>query len=708
MQTAGQLLSPFAAFVFTVLLAGLSAYVGLDCAQRVATRSSRLAAGWLLGGALALGTGSWSLHVVGVIGQSLPFEPGYQPLILLAAWLLAVAVSGVGLLLAFSHQSAVTRLAGSAAVLSAAMVVAHALALLAVGFLPGLAWQWTHLLAACAGTFVVTLAALWLRLDWPSRLNRWHWLPQATASLALALALWWSQSRLLLAAGLAQQTGSAYAEVAPIHSLSLLATFGTLILLVMTLVTSLTEARMRASLQQAEGTLEKQSHTDGLTGLPNRQHFEEQLALAVARADQGRTTLGLLFVDLDGFKPINESFGHRAGDLVLQETAQRLRALLRPGELLTRWGADEFLLLIVNADRDAVATRTRELLERLAAPFQAEERDIPIAASVGIALYPEHGALSTLITHADAASRAAKGAGGATYCFFEARMMSDAREQVELLRDLRNAVANAELELYFQPKIHAPSGEITGAEALLRWNHPTRGLINPAVFIPIAERFGLIGSIGHWVIDEACRQIRDWRDGGLRMRVAINLSVHQLRQPDLPQRIANALRQYDVNPTLLTCEITESVAMEDTDSTKTFFRKLAEIGVHISIDDFGTGYSSLAYLRQLPAEELKIDRGFVMDLETSDDAKAVVDAVVKLGLALNLKVVAEGVESDAQYQILRQLGCVELQGFVFAKPMAAKMLYLWAMNDVGPNALEFRPSLFGDTVLPPMEPDKAG
>ena len=280
-------------------------------------------------------------------------------------------------------------------------------------------------------------------------------------------------------------------------------------------------------------------------------------------------------------------------------------------------------------------------------------------------------------------------------------MVSGAREQTDLLRDLRLALAKGQLELYYQPKIHAPSGEITGAEALMRWHHPQRGMVSPTVFIPIAERYGLIHSLGNWVIEEACRQARIWRDEGLRMRVAINLSVHQLRQPDLAERIAGALTRNQIKPNLLTCEITESVAMEDAQNTMKIFESLAAVGVHISIDDFGTGYSSLAYLRKLPAEELKIDRSFVLDLESSADARAVVDAVVKLAQALGLKVVAEGVETEAQNQILRSLGCDELQGFLFAKPMSAKALAVWAMDDEGPRTMAFRASLFKDTAPMP-------
>ena len=245
--------------------------------------------------------------------------------------------------------------------------------------------------------------------------------------------------------------------------------------------------------------------------------------------------------------------------------------------------------------------------------------------------------------------------------------------------------------------MHAPSGQITGAEALLRWNHPSRGTISPAVFVPMAERSGLICALGDWVIEQACLQARRWRDEGLRMRVAINLSPVQLRQPDLARKIAAALERHHVNPGLLTCEITESVALEDTPATRQVFSELSKVGVHISIDDFGSGYSNLANLRKLPASELKIDRSFVVDLATSDEARRVVRAVVDLAKALDRQVVAEGVETDAQFQILRELGCDHLQGFLFAKPMTARALGLWAMDDVGPRSIQFRASLFKDT-----------
>jgi EAL domain-containing protein (putative c-di-GMP-specific phosphodiesterase class I) len=293
--------------------------------------------------------------------------------------------------------------------------------------------------------------------------------------------------------------------------------------------------------------------------------------------------------------------------------------------------------------------------------------------------------------------QAAKHAGGSTYMFFEARMHDDARERTELLRDLRRAVEDKQLELFYQPKIDAKSGQITAAEALLRWHHPTRGMVSPAVFIPIAERYGLISTLGNWVIEDACRQARVWRERGLKMRVAINLSAFQMRQDDLVERIQAALQRHGIDPSRLTCEITESVAMEDTQVTQRTFERLGAAGIHLSIDDFGTGYSSLSYLRKLPASELKIDRSFVMDLGTSDDARAIVDAVLKLAHAIGLKVVAEGVETEEQRQILLGLGCDEFQGYMFARPMSARALLLWAIDDRPSEQHAFRPSLFSET-----------
>lgn len=689
---------------YVLLLAIVSAYVSLDCARRIGPLSVHMKLGWLLGAGVTLGSGVLGMHVVGLLGQPLVFDLGYDAGLLLLAWAAGVGVAGLAWLLAACIRPGPLQVLGSAGLLTVASLLPQVFGIQALALQPGPVWLSHHMLSALALNLMGCVLVV-LLLQQSLRARRNAWLTHAVAALLLGAVVWWGQQALTLAAGLPYQVASAPVNALAHHALLPLAVLGTPLVLVMTWVTAFTETRFKRSLADAENALKQHAQTDSLTGLPNRASFEELLARTAMQADQDNTSLALLLIDLDGFRPINESFGHRFGDELLQAVANRLSGFCGQRMNLARLGGDEFLILLEpGLTREAVAARARELLDHLGRPVEAGDREVPVAASIGIALYPVDGAQSMLISHADVAAHAAKNLGGDTYCFFEPQLLNQAREQVEVLHDLRNALTDHQFEIYYQPKIHVPSGEVTGAEALLRWNHPVRGLISPAVFIPVAERYALINTIGDWVIDEVCRQINVWREGGLRMRVAINLSLQQLRQPELHLRLASALQRHHVNPQQLTCEITESMAMDDAASTREFFQRLAEIGVHISIDDFGTGYSSLSHLRQLPTEELKIDRSFVNDLEGSNDARAVVEAVVKLGQALRLKVVAEGVETEAQHRILCELGCNELQGYLFARPMSAKTLYLWAKFERGPNTLTFRSSLFGDSQIQPPSP----
>ena len=676
----------------------LAAYVALDLARRVRTVRTKVGLRWLSGAAISLGTGVWAIHVLGMSGRPLPYAIAYHPAATLTIWLLGIAVGLVGLGWVSGRAMTMPRVVVGAVVLGAGVVGTQMVAMLSLGLRPGIDWRPELVAAACASCVLGAVFALGLafRMRARSRRQVLGWRMFAAAMLGIGLVL--GQQFAIEAAGLATQTYSPYEDRIAPATLTLLASVGSIALLLVALLLLVLESHLRASLRYAEGELQRQSFRDPLTKLPNRLMFESTLAQAVQQADEEQGRFALLFIDLDAFKPVNESLGRHGGDRMLRAVASRLKAHARAQDLVAHLGADEFLMLVRGQTRsEDVARLATRLLEAINQPCRIGGRETSVSSSIGIAMYPDQGPMSTLIAYAEAAMRAAKNAGGATYTFFEPRMMSGAREQVELLRDLRGALAQGQFELYYQPKVHAPSGEITGAEALLRWHHPQRGMISPSVFIPIAERFGLIGAMGNWVIDEACRQARAWRDQGLLMRVAINLSVHQLRNPDLIDRICDALRQHQVNPRLLTCEITESVAMEDAEGTMLMFEKLAAAGVHISIDDFGTGYSSLSYLRKLRAGELKIDRSFVLDLETSSDARAVVDAVIKLARALGLKVVAEGVETEEQHAILRSLGCDELQGYLFAKPMPAKELSVWAIDDVGPRALDFRDSLYQGT-----------
>ncbi|RZK99952.1 MAG: EAL domain-containing protein [Rubrivivax sp.] len=425
------------------------------------------------------------------------------------------------------------------------------------------------------------------------------------------------------------------------------------------------------------------SHHDPLTGLPNRLLFEDRLDGAARRADEAHRRLGVLFIDLDGFKAINEAHGHGAGDEVLREVGCRIAPLARLTDTVARLGGDQFLMLLDgNPEASAAAVVAARVRKTLADPIRVQGRDIDLACSVGIVLYPDHGPRAKLIAHADAAMAVAKRAGGGLQVFYEPHMSAHNDAQIDLQRDLRQALdlGGAGLSLDYQPKVDTRSGRLTGVEALLRWQHPVQGLLAPADFIPVAERFGLITPLGQWVIDEVCRQQRAWQHEGLDLRVAINLSVHQVRQADLAERIESALKAHHLHPDRLMFEVAETAAMADPHACLRLFEQFMRLGVQVSIDDFGTGNANLSQLRKLPACQLKIDRSFVQKLEHDDDAKAIVDAAVRLSHALGLHVVAEGVETERQQDILLKFGCDELQGYLFARPMSPGQMALWARS----------------------------
>lgn len=685
-----------------VVVALLGAYVALDAGRRVQALDGAARNPWLMAAAVALAVGVWSAQVLGLNRMLSGVDASFDPGLAIVAALLGLALGVAALRAWCAPQPSWPGAIGGAALLAAGVVATQATLLASLGLEPAIRWHPGRLLLAwlCATAGLVLAACVFLsrRSERPLAVQG-H---LAGTSLLVALAVLAAQA---LSTGAAQLPPLAQRVLADSDSLvsaasmAAAATIGGTELLLLMLLGGVVERRMRGALAQKPAAPASTAFRDALTGLPTRHTFEGTMAQALKQAECAQRQAVLLLVALDGFKHVNDDFGHTIGDLILERTAKRLRELA-PAHRVARLGGDEFLILVDGEDAPGQARAlAARAVEAIARPCVVDEREIAVTASIGLAVYPQHGTMQALITHASVAARTAKAAGGAAHVMFDARMVDDAREQAELLRDLRAAVAGKQFELYYQPKVHGPSGQITGAEALLRWNHPKRGMVSPGVFIPLAERSGLIQPLGAWVIDEACRQVRQWRDEGLRMRVAINLSAHQLRHAELPQRVAAALRAHQVNPDVLTCEITESVAMEDTEATMKALAGLAAVGVHLSIDDFGSGYSSLAYLRKLPANELKIDRSFVLDLENSAEALKIAEAVVHLAQALKLKVVAEGVENDEQYRILRGLGCDQLQGYLFAKPMSAKALALWAMGDVGPRSIQFRESLFRATAV---------
>jgi diguanylate cyclase (GGDEF)-like protein len=425
-------------------------------------------------------------------------------------------------------------------------------------------------------------------------------------------------------------------------------------------------------LERANAELQRMAFCDPLTGVPNLSLFEDRLRQALARAERERDArVAVMFIDLDGFKPINDSWGHAAGDALLRQVAMRLGAVHRGVDTLARVGGDEFLLMIERPSGiGEVELIAKRALQAVAQPFDLDGRTVQLSCSIGVAVTPDHGSGERLKAMADAAMYEAKRSGGNRLRVYDPSIRMDS-DPIELLQALRQAVAANQLQLHYQPKVDGRSGRTRGVEALLRWTHPTLGPVPPSTFIPLAERNGLIVPLGNWVLDEACRQIAVWMAQGRRLRVAVNLSAWQVRQPDFVEQVRQSLLRHGADPRLLICEFTESVAMEDAFAAQKMIDALETLGVRMAFDDFGTGHSSLAMLRKLRVHELKIDRLFVCDVAYSPKARDLVEAVVRLAHVLDMRVVAEGVETREQRDALVALGCDELQGYYFARPMPA-------------------------------------
>jgi len=427
-----------------------------------------------------------------------------------------------------------------------------------------------------------------------------------------------------------------------------------------------------AERKQAEQRAQHLADHDALTGLPNRRLLEDRLTQALALSYRNREQTAVMFVDLDRFKTINDSLGHATGDVLLKEVAGRLVAQLRDGDTICRIGGDEFVVVLPEIRRATDAAHVaQKVIEQLSLPTAIEGRELHVTPSIGISVFPEDGRdAETLIRNADAAMYHAKEMGRANYQFFTDQMNLSASRRLALENDLRRALQKGELRVHYQPIIELKGGCVSGHEALVRWQHPSRGLVQPAEFIQVAEDTGLILKIGEWVLREACR----WAtfigvDRGLQ--VSVNLSARQFADPRLVDTVARVLKESGLPANLLELEITESTVMQHTDVTAVTFAKLKQLGVSIAIDDFGTGYSSLAYLKRFAVDRLKIDRSFITDVPGDKDHKAIVAAVVALSHALGLKVVAEGVENEAQMEFLQTCRCDFLQGYLAGRPVDA-------------------------------------
>ncbi len=666
--------------VISLFVAILASYTALDLAGRLATAQGRAVYLWMAGGALAMGVGVWSMHFIGMLALRLPFALGFDLGITALSLLIAVLSSGFALWLVSQPRLPAWQLAFGALVMGAGIASMHYTGMAAMRMTPGIDYDPTLFGASLLIAVVASGAALWIAFNL-RRNTPYVRLARGGAAVVMGVAIVGMHYTGMAAAQFADESfcGAALDGLSG-KGLDNLVLVTTLAVLAIALLTSLLDARLEArtavlanSLSQANQELTHLALHDMLTGLPNRTLLADRIQQAMQAVTEQGGCFALMFIDLDGFKPVNDAFGHHMGDQLLREVGLRLREDLRSQDTLARIGGDEFVLLVQLTQPDdalGLAERQVVLINRA---FQVAEHALKISASVGIAMFPGNGnSPQELLMNADAAMYHAKGMGKNGYSFFDVSMNTNARKQLQLLQDLRNAVELQQFRLYYQPKFDAVSGIPVGAEALLRWEHPQHGLLLPATFIELAEKTGLIIPIGEWVLDEACRQMRLWYVQGYEdWRIAVNLSALQFCHVGLVNSVATALERHQLPANSLTLEITETTAMSDADASMTVLQQLSDMGVDLSIDDFGTGYSSLMYLKRLPANELKIDRGFVRDLEHDSDDAAIVSAIVALGQALGLRIVAEGVETDVQQSFLTRLGCNSLQGYLLGHPLPA-------------------------------------
>ncbi|NOU71111.1 EAL domain-containing protein [Paenibacillus sp. LMG 31458] len=425
---------------------------------------------------------------------------------------------------------------------------------------------------------------------------------------------------------------------------------------------------------KAEATIRHMAFHDSLTKLPNRKSFQHMLEKAIVEAKQNDQIVSVLYLDLDRFKMINDSMGHSLGDVLLQNVSDRLKTIIMDRGVVSRQGGDEFTILLPGTSKEETEVIAKSIMVALTIPFHIQDQDLYISTSIGISLFPLDGStFETLIKHADIAMYQAKKQGENLHQFYVKENEYPASEHVKLYRNLRKALDNNEFVLVYQPQYDIETKEFIGVEALIRWNHPEKGIIFPLQFIPFAEEVGLIVPIGKWVLHEACKQWRLWMDHnhlGRTLKMSVNLSSRQMYEPDLIELISKILNETGMDPHSLEIEVTESITM-NLDRATMLLSKLKGIGVSISIDDFGTGFSSLAYLKNFPIDRIKIDRTFIKDLSNDISDQNIVKTIIALGINLNLKVIAEGVESEDQLNLLRNYGCHEAQGYFLGHPMSA-------------------------------------
>ncbi|NPT35870.1 EAL domain-containing protein [Paraburkholderia xenovorans] len=665
--------------VISFVVATLASYTALDLTGRIFVLASpRLRHVWRLGGAAALGVGIWSMHFIAMLAFSLPIPLGYDFATTAASLGLAIAASYLALHITTREKLTATRLLAGGAVMGCGIAGMHYVGMAAMQMTPGIVYQPAWFAGSLAIAIGASSAALWLAHVLSDDDARHVVRKRLAAALVMGVAISGMHYAGMAAAGFSPGAVCGAANGVNTTWLATSVILFTFAILIVTLILSRFDARttfLVGAVSNLNGQIVRLATLDSLTGLPNRATLTERIEHAIHRAQRQRSLCAVLFMDLDGFKTINDSLGHSAGDQVLTAFAQRLLLCVRASDTVARLGGDEFVVLAEDlGSREDAGALAEGVLERMRMGMWTDSQPLQVMPSIGIALFPHDGdTVDSLLKNADAAMYEAKRAGRSTYRFFERSMNEAAMRTLQIQNALHDALAAGQFSLHFQPKFHGGGESLAGAEALIRLHHPQLGDLAPLEFIPIAERSGQIVQIGYWVVRETCRQIRRWISQGLpSMKVAVNLSPRQMLQPNLVASMLEIVQAEGVQCEQIMFEITETVAMQDAPKTIEMIRQFQACGFEIAIDDFGTGYSSLAYLQRFRVKQLKIDRFFTNGLDVhGPEGSAIVSAIIALAHSLEMDVVAEGVETESQLDMLRTMMCDEMQGFLLGKPLSA-------------------------------------
>ncbi|MGC0809201.1 putative bifunctional diguanylate cyclase/phosphodiesterase [Pantoea agglomerans] len=660
----------------SLIVVFIASFTALDTAGRVAVTRGWSARFWLLVGGIAMGIGVWAMHFIGMLAMMLPMMMRYDTRLTILSLLVAILASvlAFGQTVGGLHLTRQRLLRGTL-ILGAGVAIMHYLGMYALLIEPQP--EWNALLVALSVLIAFAASGLALWLAFHLRQGDHHlMLMRGLASLVMGIAI----------AGM-HYVGMAAAEFS--HSsmmqphgvsnagLAVWVTLITLTILGITLLSSMLDAQLRAArlatrLNRANQELRQLAMHDNLTTLPNRVMLEQQLDLAIKQAMINEHRFAVIYMDLDGFKAVNDTWGHHVGDRLLVAVAERLRSQLSNTMLLVRLGGDEFVLM-AECDISAARQLAQKLVKVISSPFELDRYVLHVSLSAGIAIFPLHGRnRQELLFNADAAMYHTKHSGRNGWCLFEPAMSAATQHQLELANDLWEAIEREQMRLFYQPKFCSGGTRLMGFEALLRWQHPQRGLLTPELFLPRAEKTGQIIALGNWVVGEACRQLRIWHNQGHSdWTVSVNLSALQFHQRDLLTILTQTLARYQLPGSALMLEITEAIAMRDPAFSQQRIRELQQAGVSVAIDNFGIGYANLLHLKDLDASELKIDRSFINCLRPGSEDATVVSAILTLAQSLNLRMVAEGVETEEQQHLLTSLGFDALQGYLLGKPTPA-------------------------------------